>query len=118
MAERFESDNYVATAKARFLRIAPIKARYVADLIRGRTVRDALNLLAVTPKPSAIPEIQRLLISAVSNVNHKEHPNTDDLRLELVYVDGGPTAKRIQPHAMGRAFRIRKRTCHITIGLA
>jgi len=112
-----KSESIVSTAKARFLRIPPRKARYVADLIRGRTVREALDLLMLTPRPSAVPAIRKLLLSAVSNVDRKAHSDTDNLVVSDICVDGGPILKRIQPRAMGRAFRIRKRTCHITIGL-
>jgi large subunit ribosomal protein L22 len=114
MATKLETEA-VAVAKARFLRIPPRKARYVADMIRGMTVREAIDLLMVTPKPSAIPAILRLLKSAVSNVDRKAHSDTDNLVISEIFVNAGPTLKRIQPRAMGRAFRIRKRTCHITI---
>lgn len=110
-------EKYVAVAKAKFLRIPPRKARLVADMIRGKTVREALNILAVTPKPSAIPAIRRLLKSAAANVDRHEHPDPEGLFVERILVDGGPTMKRIQPRAMGRAFRIRKRTCHLTVAL-
>ena len=109
--------NVVAKAKARYLRIPPRKARMVADMIRGLTVREAFDLLALTPKPSAVPAINRLLKSAVSNVDRREVSDTDNLLIGTIMVDGGPTLKRIQPRAMGRAYRIRKRTCHVTIAL-
>ena len=117
MASQGKTDDMVATARGRFLGIPARKARLVADLIRGKTVREALNLLQVTPKPSAVPLIRQILISAVANVDRKKHANTDDLVVARIFVDGGPMLRRIQAHAMGRAFRIRKRTCHITIGL-
>jgi large subunit ribosomal protein L22 len=118
MAKQAKNDeNYVARATARYLGIPARKARYVADLIRGRTVREALNILSVTPRPSAVPMIHRLLLSAVSNVDRKLHSDTDNLVISRINVDVGPIMKRIQPHAMGRAFRIRRRMCHITIGL-
>lgn len=118
MAKQGKSEeNYVAKAKGRYLGIPARKARFVVDLIRGKTVRQALNLLMVTPRPSAIPMIRRLLLSAVSNVDRKLHSDTDNLVISRINVDVGPIMKRIQPHAMGRAFRIRKRMCHITIGL-
>jgi large subunit ribosomal protein L22 len=109
---------FVAVAKGRFLRIPPRKARLVTDLIRGLTVREAKHLLAVTPKPSAVPAIRTLLMSAVSNVDHSQHSDADSLVIKKIYVDGGPTMKRIRPRAMGRAFSIRKRTCHIVICLS
>jgi len=115
--EQNAGKKYVATARGRFIRIPPRKARLVADLIRGKTVWEALHILSVTPKPSAVPSIHRLLKSAVANVDRKEHADTDHLIVSKIYVDGGPTMKRIQPRAMGRAFRIRKRSCHITIEL-
>jgi len=113
-----KADDVVATAKARFLGIPARKAGLVANLIRGKTVRQALNLLQVTPKPSAVPLVRNLLLSAVSNVDRKQHANTDDLVVTRIFVDVGPMLRRIQPHAMGRAFRIRKRTCHMTIALS
>ncbi len=74
----------VAKAKARFLGIPARKARLVADLVRGKTVRQALNLLQVTPKPSAVPLVRNLLLSAVSNVDRKQHANTDDLVVSMI----------------------------------
>jgi large subunit ribosomal protein L22 len=118
MAKQAKSEEiYVAKATSRYQGIPARKARFVADLIRGRTVREALNLLTVIPRPSAIPMIRNLLLSAVSNVDRKLHSDTDNLVISRINVDVGPIVKRIQPHAMGRAFRIRKRMCHITIGL-
>jgi len=107
----------VASATLRYLHIPARKARLVADRIRGMSVREALNVLAVTPRPSAVPAIQRLIKAAVARVDRKKHADTDNLVISRVFVDGGPTTKRMQPHAMGRAFRIRKRSCHITIEL-
>ncbi|MBN1903241.1 50S ribosomal protein L22 [Candidatus Sumerlaeota bacterium] len=118
MAKQVKTEEYyVAKASARYIGIPARKARYVADLIRGKTVREALNLLTVTPRPSAVPMMRRLLLSAVSNVDRKQYSNTDNLVISRINVDVGPIMKRIQPHAMGRAFRIRKRMCHVSIGL-
>jgi len=117
MASQEIMEKAVATAKGRFLGIPARKARLVVDLIRGKTVRQALNLLQVTPKPSAVPMVRQLLLSAVSNVDRKKHPSTDDLVITQIFADVAPTLRRMQAHAMGRAFRIRKRTCHITIAL-
>ena len=117
MAEQMEKETLVAKAKARFLRVPPRKARYVADMIRGMTVKEGLEQLAVIPRPSAVPAVKRLLKSAMSNVDPRLHLDEDNVLISAIRVDEGPTMKRIQPRAMGRAFRIRKRTCHIEIEL-
>jgi large subunit ribosomal protein L22 len=107
----------VSEATARFVRVPPRKARYVADLIRGKTVAEAFQILRFTMRPSSMPIIERLLKSAVSGVDKKEHPDTDVLIIGKITVDGGPMLKRYQPRAMGRANIIRKRSSHISITL-
>ncbi|MFQ5483266.1 MAG: 50S ribosomal protein L22 [Nitrospinaceae bacterium] len=104
-------------AQLRHARISPQKARLVADLIRGRDVNEALNLLAFTRKKAA-GMMQKLLKSAVANAeeNHKVL-DVDDLRVKTVTVDGGAMLKRWMPRARGSASPIRKRTSHITIVL-
>ena len=116
MAEDREQE-YVARGIVRYLHIPARKARFIADRIRGLTVREALNMLAVIPRPSAVPAIRRLLLSVVAGVDRKVYSDTDDLVISRIYVDGGPTLKRMQPHAMGRAFRIRRKSCHVTLEL-
>lgn len=105
---------YVTSAKARFVRIAPRKVRIVADLIRGKEVGIAENILKFTPKRGA-KLLSKLLKSAVAGVDKKEHPNPEELKVAKVVVDLGPTFKRFRPRAMGRAARIRKRTSHVTL---
>jgi len=105
----------VATAKARFQVMGPRKIRYVADLIRGKTVGEAQVMLSLLHRPSAVPVVSRLLKSAVAN---SQHDNPDDLVVARIWADGGPTMKRWRPRAFGRSARIRKRMCHVTIELA
>jgi len=102
-------------AKLRFTRIAPRKARLVADLIRGKRSEDALSILSFTPKAAA-RIIIKLLRSAIANADQKKI-DVDRLYVKTIMVDQGPTMKRFMPRAMGRATTIRKRTSHITIVL-
>ena len=104
-------------AVCRFAAVGPRKARYVADLIRGKTVDEAFQLLKFTHRPSAVPIIERLLKAAVAAVDKREYPDTGSLVIGKIFVDGGPMLKRIRPAAMGRAVRIRKRLSHISIFL-
>jgi len=103
-------------AKLRFVRIAPRKARLVADLIRGKGSEEALNILAFTKKAAA-KIIIKLLKSAISNATQKKTIDIDRLYVKRITVDQGPTMKRYQPRALGRATMIRKRTSHITLTL-
>lgn len=106
-----------AKAKARFVRMSARKVRRVADLIRGRNVEEALNILAFTPKAAASP-LEETLKSATANALSIEGTaklKAEDLWIKNILVDGGPIMKRIRPTGMGRAYRIRKRTNHITI---
>ena len=100
----------------RYIRISPRKARYVADVIRGKKVEDALNILAFIPrKASSI--ISKVVKSAIANAGQDESIDVDTLYIKKIFVDEGPTAKRFRPRAMGRATKIRKRTSHITVVL-
>jgi len=103
-------------AKVKYVRIAPRKARLVADLIRGQTVNSALGTLIYTKKAAA-KVIIKLLKSAVANASSQSNVDVDKLFIKRIFVDSGPTLKRFIPRAMGRATRIRKRTCHITVVL-
>ncbi|MGA9174653.1 MAG: 50S ribosomal protein L22 [Thermoactinomyces sp.] len=103
-----------AKAVARYVRIAPRKARLVIDLIRGKSVDEALAILRYTPR-AASPIIEKVLTSAVANAEHNHNMNTANLVVSKAYVDEGPTMKRYMPRAMGRASRINKRTSHITV---
>ena len=105
----------------RNVRVSPQKARLVADLVRGRDVDDAIEVLTFTQKKSA-PLIRKLVESAVANAensarNSGDQLDIDDLFIQTITVDEGPTLKRWRPRAMGRATRIQKRTSHITVVL-
>lgn len=106
----------ISTAKLRHLRIAPRKVRLVADLIRGKGVEEALEILQFTEKKSSEP-LAKLVKSAVANADEKPGVNVDKLFISKITVDGGPTIKRFRPRAMGRATPILKRTSHIFVGL-
>jgi large subunit ribosomal protein L22 len=93
------------------------KARLVADQIRGKGVEEALNLLTFSPKKAAAL-IKKTLESAIANAEHNEGLDVDELRVATVFVDEGSTMKRIMPRAKGRADRILKRSCHITVMVA
>jgi large subunit ribosomal protein L22 len=103
-----------ARAVARFVRVTPRKARFVIDAVRGKNAHDALAILKFTPNAAA-RVVEKLLISAMANAENNHHMNGDLLKVSTVYADAGPTLKRIQPRAMGRAFAILKRTSHITL---
>lgn len=103
-------------ARLRFARISPRKARLVADLVRGKRSEEALNILSFTKKASAKILI-KLLKSAIANATQKKTIDIDRLYVKQIMVDQGPTMKRFQPRALGRATMIRKRTSHINIVL-
>ncbi len=104
-------------AKLRHARISARKVRLVADQIRGLPVDSASECLAFSLKKAA-KLMKKLLDSAIANAEHNEGADIDELRVAKVYVDEGPTMKRIRPRAKGRADRIFKRTSHITIVLS
>ncbi|WP_412496425.1 50S ribosomal protein L22 [Shewanella chilikensis] len=101
-------------AKHRFARTSPQKARLVADQIRGLPVSKALEILTFSPKKAAVL-VKKVLDSAIANAEHNEGADIDELKVGKVFVDEGPTMKRIMPRAKGRADRIMKRTSHITV---
>jgi len=104
-----------ATATLRYLKASPQKVRLVADLIRGKKVDEALQILRFTRKGSA-KDLEKLLRSAVANAENRENgPDVDELVVSKIYVNEGPREKRIQPAPMGRAFRIQKRKAHVTV---
>ncbi|MCL6518622.1 MAG: 50S ribosomal protein L22 [Armatimonadetes bacterium] len=105
-----------ARAVGRYLRVTPRKARYVLDSIRGMTASEALALLKFVPNEAA-RYIARLIESAIANAEHNYNLDRNALRVSRAYVDQGPSLKRIRPRAMGRAYRILKRTSHITVVL-
>jgi len=105
------------TARHRYLQTSPQKVRLVADQIRGQGVQDAANILALSKKGVAQP-LRKLLQSAIANAeNLDDQLDVDRLYVKEIFVDGGPTLKRIRPQPMGRAFRILKRQSHVTIKL-
>jgi ribosomal protein L22 len=103
-------------AKARYVRVAPRKARLVANQVRGMAVPEAQTLLRFSPRGPA-RDISRLLDSASANAENNHDLVADDLRIERITVDEGPTLKRWRPRARGRATRIDKKTCHISVAL-
>jgi large subunit ribosomal protein L22 len=103
-----------ASAVARFVRVSPTKARRVIDLVRGKSVADALDILRWAPQAASEP-VAKVIASAAANAQNNNGLDPSTLVVATVYADGGPTAKRIRPRAQGRAFRIRKRTSHITV---
>jgi large subunit ribosomal protein L22 len=104
------------TAKAKFIRTAPRKARMVTELVKGMGVGEALNILAFTKKaPAKI--VAKLLKSAVANADQMKNVDVDQLFIKRITVDQGPTMKRFRARAMGRATVIRKRMSHITVVL-
>lgn len=108
----------ITSARARFVRVSARKARLVLDQIRGKSVGEALATLEYTPRAAA-RLVEKVLRSAVANAEHNHQVrNLDDLRVVQAIADGGPSLKRVQPRAMGRAFFIRHRTSHLTIGVS
>ena len=103
-----------ALAQARYVRMTPMKCRRVIDLVRGMPVAQALDVLRFDVHAASDP-IYKVLGSAVANAEHNKSLDRDDLYVAQAYIDEGPTLKRFRPRAQGRAFRIRKRTSHITI---
>jgi large subunit ribosomal protein L22 len=103
-------------ATARYVRVAPNKARQVINHIRGLAVPEARRVLQFSPKEVS-EQLLKTLNSAVANAEHNNGLDADDLRVTTAVVDEGPTLRRFQPRAMGRAYRIRKRTSHITIAV-
>jgi large subunit ribosomal protein L22 len=101
-------------AIAKRVRVAPQKARLVADLVRGKPVAEALDILSFSPQKSA-GLVRKVLESAIANAENNEAADVDELRVAEIYVDQGFTLKRIKPRAKGRADRILKRTSHITV---
>ncbi len=101
-------------AIAKYVRVAPRKVRVVMDLIRGKSIGEALAILKFTPKVGA-DVIEKVLKSAVANAEHNFDMNVDKLYVASAFVDQGPTLKRIHPRSRGQAFKILKRTSHVTV---
>lgn len=104
-------------AKLKGANISAQKARLVADQVRGKNVEQALEILSFSPKKAAVL-VKKVLNSAIANAEHNEGADIDELRVSTIFVDEGLTMKRIRPRAKGRADRILKRTCHITVKVA
>lgn len=104
-------------AKHKGARISAQKARLVADQVRGMGVEEALELLTFSTKKGA-SLIKKVLESAIANAEHNEGADVDELKVSTIFVDEGITMKRIMPRAKGRADRILKRSCHITVKVA
>lgn len=105
------------TAKLSGARMSAQKARLVADQVRGRPVEEALDTLTFSPRKAA-RIMKKVLESAIANAEHNDGLDVDELKVATVQVDEGPVMKRIKPRAKGRADRILKRSCHITIKVA
>jgi large subunit ribosomal protein L22 len=104
-------------AIARYIRMSPHKVRRVLDQIRGRSYREALIILEFMPYRACEP-VLKVLRSAAANAEHNQGYNRADLVVSTAYADQGPSLKRYRPRAQGRAYQIRKPTCHITIAVA
>ena len=116
MAAKTDADAPVVRASARYLRSSPRKVRLVADQVRGMGIEDARALLEFSPR-SAAAEIAKLLDSAAANAENNHELPADELRIAEIHVDEGPTMRRWRARARGRATRIDKRTCHLSIVL-
>ena len=116
MAE-ITGDVQTATASAKYVHVAPMKARRVIDLIRDLPAAEALTVLQFAPQAASQP-IYKLLASAVANAETNHRLDRESLVVSRAYVDEGPTMKRFRPRAQGRAYRINKRTSHITVEVA
>ena len=103
-----------ALAQARYVRTAPRTCRRVVDMVRGLDVQEALDILRFAPQ-AASEQVGKVLASAIANAENNKQLDPRDLFVSQAYVDEGPTLKRFRPRAQGRAYRIRKRTSHITI---
>jgi large subunit ribosomal protein L22 len=102
------------SAILRGTRLSSQKARLVADLVRGKPVDQALNILTFSPQKAAFT-IKKVLESAIANAEHNEGADIDELKVKTIYVDQGPVLKRFTARAKGRGNRIIKPTCHITV---
>jgi large subunit ribosomal protein L22 len=103
-----------AFARASYVRVTPMKARRVIDLIRDLPAQEALSVLQFAPQAASEP-VRKVLASAIANAENNFSLDPESLIISRAYVDEGPTLKRFRPRAQGRAYRIRKRTSHITI---
>ena len=111
----FQDDEVrTAYARATYVRVTPMKARRVVDLIRNLPAQEALSVLQFAPQSASEP-VAKVLASAMANAENNHSLDPETLVVSRAYVDEGPTLKRFRPRAQGRAYRIRKRTSHITV---
>ena len=103
-----------AFARATYVRVTPMKARRIVDLIRGKGAQESLAMLKFAPQAASEP-VAKVLASAIANAENNFSLDPETLIISRAYVDQGPTLKRFRPRAQGRAYRIHKRTSHITI---
>ncbi|AEG58600.1 50S ribosomal protein L22 [Desulforamulus ruminis] len=103
-----------ARAIAKFIRVSPRKARMVVDLIRGKKLEEALAILRYTPN-KATDAVTKVVKSAAANAEHNYEMDRDEIFISAIYVDQGPSLKRVMPRAMGRADIIKRKTSHITV---
>ena len=101
----------------KYAKISPFKVRLIADQIRYKSVEEALNILSFSNKKAAVL-VKKVLSSAISNAEHNDGLDIDELKVSSVFVNEGSTMKRIRPRAKGRANRILKRTSHISVGVS
>ena len=107
-------ESQVARASARYLRVSPRKARRIIDVVRGTKVTEALDVLRFD-EHAASEDVYKVVASAVANAEHNQRLDRESLWISEAFVDEGPTLKRFRPRAQGRAYRIRKRTSHVTV---
>lgn len=112
-----DADLPLVRASARYVRIAPRKARLIADQVRGMQIDRARAILQFSPRTAA-KDIHKLIDSAASNAENNHELIADEMRIAQITVDEGPTLRRFRPRAQGRATRINKRTCHISVALS
>jgi large subunit ribosomal protein L22 len=117
MEKIMATDTKQVKAHARYIGMSPYKVRRVLDQIRGLPYREALIILEFMPYRSCEP-VLKLLRSAAANAEHNNGLNRANLKIVQAFADQGPVLKRFQPRAQGRAYQIRKPTCHITIAVA
>ena len=114
--EQQAEQQLTARATAKFVRVTPMKARRVIDLIRGKDAADALNILRFAPQSASEP-VAKVLASAIANAENNNHMDASKLYVSECFVTPGPTMKRIMPRAKGSADRILKRTSHVTMAV-
>src|SRR6195952_6050383 len=107
-------ESQIARASARYLRVSPRKARRIIDIVRGTKATEALDVLKFD-EHAASEDVYKVVASAVANAEHNQRLDPDTLWISEAFVDEGPTLQRFRPRAQGRAYRIRKRTSHVTV---